>query len=293
MSSNPLRFGVSTHLFHDARLDREHLVEIAAHDFEAVEVFATRTHFDYRDPAAVASLAEWLDDTRLELASLHAPISASLIGDRWGEPYSTATGDATRRRRALDEAAAALAVAKTIPYRCLVVHLGVPATLAAPDDNAAAAARESVRELYTLAEGVGVQIALEVIPNPLSDAETLVALLEDESELSRLGICLDVGHAHIMGDVGEATETCSGYLLTTHLHDNGGKADDHLVPYAGTIDWEAALLALQKVGYEGPWMFEVAGHGDPLQVLARTAAARRRFEAFLDIGAEMMGDSEP
>ncbi len=54
------RFGVSTHLFHAARLDREHLVEIAAHDFETVEVFATKTHFDYHDPAAIAQLGEWL-----------------------------------------------------------------------------------------------------------------------------------------------------------------------------------------------------------------------------------------
>ena len=62
--SNP-RFGVSTHLYHDQRLDREHLVEIAAHGFECVEVFATRTHFDYHDSVAVRTLAEWLEDTRL------------------------------------------------------------------------------------------------------------------------------------------------------------------------------------------------------------------------------------
>ena len=40
-----MQFGVSTHLYHDARLDRDHLVEIAAHGFNAVEIFATRTHW--------------------------------------------------------------------------------------------------------------------------------------------------------------------------------------------------------------------------------------------------------
>ena len=39
-------FGVSTHLYHGQRLSRDHLLEIAAHGFEAVEVFATRTHFN-------------------------------------------------------------------------------------------------------------------------------------------------------------------------------------------------------------------------------------------------------
>ena len=36
------RFGISTHLFHQSRLAREHLVQIAGHGFEAVELFATR-----------------------------------------------------------------------------------------------------------------------------------------------------------------------------------------------------------------------------------------------------------
>ena len=58
-------FGVSTHLYLGDRLDRDHLVEIAAHGFEAVEVFAVRDHFDYHDRRAALALAESLDDTRL------------------------------------------------------------------------------------------------------------------------------------------------------------------------------------------------------------------------------------
>ena len=57
-------FGISTHLYVGDRLDREHLVEIAAHGFDAVEVFALRSHFDDRDRRAAIALAEWLDDTR-------------------------------------------------------------------------------------------------------------------------------------------------------------------------------------------------------------------------------------
>ena len=67
------RFGVSTHLFHEHRLTRDHLVHIAAHGFEALELFATRAHFDYHDDHAREQLAEWLSDTRLELHSVHAP----------------------------------------------------------------------------------------------------------------------------------------------------------------------------------------------------------------------------
>ena len=61
-------FGLSTHLFHDQRLARGHLEAIAAHGFAGIELFATRTHFDYHDPAAAEQLARWLEDTRLPAA---------------------------------------------------------------------------------------------------------------------------------------------------------------------------------------------------------------------------------
>ena len=51
-----MHFGISTHLYHDQRLERGHLAQIAAHGFEAIELFATRSHFDYHDPAAIAEL---------------------------------------------------------------------------------------------------------------------------------------------------------------------------------------------------------------------------------------------
>ena len=77
-----MRFGISTHLFHEQRLSRDHLAQIAAHGFEAVEVFATRSHFDYHDPAAIAQLAGWLKETGLALHGIHAPIADRLAARR-------------------------------------------------------------------------------------------------------------------------------------------------------------------------------------------------------------------
>jgi len=90
------RFGLSTHLFHDHRLTRDHLALVAKHGFDAVEVFATRTHFDYRDENAVAQLGGWLRETRLELHSVHAPIAEAVRRGEMVVPYSTASGDETR-----------------------------------------------------------------------------------------------------------------------------------------------------------------------------------------------------
>src|SRR5688572_20063719 len=110
------RFGISTHLFHDTRLTREHLVHVAAHGFEAVELFATRSHFDYRDAAAIAQLEEWLSDTRLDLHSMHAPIVEAMSAGKWVGSYSNASGNETRRKAAIAETQAALEIARRIPY---------------------------------------------------------------------------------------------------------------------------------------------------------------------------------
>lgn len=279
-----LRFGVSTHLYHERRLDREHLVEIAAHGFDCVELFATRTHFDYHDSVAVRSLAEWLEDTRLTLNSMHAPICASLVKGEWGETFSNAVADEVRRRQALFEAETALAVAQTVPFRHFVVHLGVPDSMRPEaSDNSRDAARRSIEQLYDMAERAGVQIALEVIPNRLSNADALVSFIENDCEGAKIGICMDVGHAFIMGDLGDAIETCSGHLITTHLHDNRRTSDDHLTPGEGLIDWPATLMSLQKIGYDGTWMFEVANTSSPKVVLKKTEKARRQFETLLDM----------
>jgi len=276
--SHDRSFGVSTHLFHEQRLTREHLVHVAAHRFEAVEVFATRAHFDYRDPSAIDQLAEWLADTSLELHSVHAPIVDAIRGGEWVGSYSNASGDESRRKAAVAETEAALAIASRIPFRQLVVHLGVPADKAAPGDNRPDAALRSIVEIVEAAAKRRVQVALEVMPNPLSGAADLVHTIEEDLDGVDVGICLDYGHAHLMTDVVEAIETVSGHLRTTHLHDNHGRRDEHLVPYAGTIGWETAMMATQKIGYDGVLMFEVADTGDPVDVLRRAMKARERLE---------------
>ena len=132
------------------------------------------------------------------------------------------------------------------------------------------------RRWPALAAPLGVRVAVEVIPNELSRAGSLVALHRGRARAAGVGICLDFGHAQLDGDVVDAIETVSEHLVATHVHDNRGRIDDHLLPFDGTIDWPAALIAVQKVGYEGPLVFEVgqprADEGDSAEARARARA---------------------
>jgi sugar phosphate isomerase/epimerase len=272
-------FGISTHLFHDQRLDRQHLAQIASYGFEQIELFATRSHFDYRDPAALDALEGWLAATGLTLRSVHAPITEHFTaGDQWVPAFSNAAADAARRQAAVDETAAALAIARRIPFSVLVVHLGTPESKAGAGDNNRLAASRSVDEICRLAEPLGVRVALEVIPNALSTPTALVTLLEREVESPVAGVCLDFGHAFLAGDVPDAVETLAEHLIATHVHDNRRRSDDHLVPYRGAIDWDAALMSMQKVGYDGTYMMELANTATPAAVLEEARRARQQFE---------------
>lgn len=281
------RFCVSTYLFHQARLDREHLVDVAAHGFDAIELFALKSHFDYTDPGAVQQLGEWLDDTRLTLAAVHAPTALAFDG-RWQGTLSLAARDTEARSAAVEETRAVLDLARLLRVDTLVAHLGLPEHAATADDNDAVAARRSLDVLMPYAAERGVQVALEVQTNRLSTPDALVALIEDAADWPVAGICLDTGHARLLGDPVDAIESASGHIIATHLNDNRGSRDDHLVPYDGSIDWARALLAFLKVGYAGPWTFELAPAASTIAVLARAARARQRFEQALGINDELM-----
>lgn len=276
-----MHFGISTHLYHDQRLSREHLAQVASYGFEAIELFATKTHFDYHDPAAIAQLGQWLKETDLTLHSIHAPIADSLSGGQWGTMFSTAFSDNARRQIAVKEAEAALAMAREIPFGFAVVHLGTPTAHASGGDNSRAAAVRSVEEICRVAETLGVRVAVEVIPNDLSSATTLVTMLERDFDATTVGLCMDFGHAHLMGDVPDAIETAAEHLITTHVHDNRRRADDHLVPYQGSIDWASALVTMRKIGYDGTYMMELASTGTSAAVLEEARRARQRMERAL------------
>ena len=131
------------------------------------------------------------------------------------------------------------------------------------------------------ADAVGVRVAVEVIPNDLSSPSALVTMIERDFDGSTVGLCMDFGHAHLMGDLADAIEVAAEHLVTTHVHDNRRRTDDHLVPYQGSIVWATALVTMRKIGYDGTYMLELANTGTPAAVLEEARRARQRMERAL------------
>lgn len=111
--------------------------------------------------------------------------------------------------------------------------------------------------LRDLAAKKGVTLAIENmtgIPYPNQPKELVfgsrakdVRLLADRLDC---GVCWDFGHANLTGLCQSAElHTVGERLSMIHIHDNNGKTDNHLNPFAGQIDWADVAEGLRAIGF--------------------------------------------
>ena len=235
---------LSTYLFVSKRLTPEHLTQIADAGFQGVEIFATRSHFDYSTRADVRSMAMALADRRLQLASLHAPTSRDLSVNReGGTPLSITEVERVRRVEAMDELKRVLDVAEDLPFSRLILHMGGSREVANPRKRDAAFS--SLEHLTLHAKHLGVTVCIENTTSEMGEPAYLRAFV-DETRLLRLRFNFDIGHAHlaegpVADRVAKSFEPLRNLVASAHIHDNHGEKDEHLAPYHGTVDWRAAL----------------------------------------------------
>jgi sugar phosphate isomerase/epimerase len=72
-----------------------------------------------------------------------------------------------------------------------------------------------------------------------------------------VGVCLDLGHAHLTVGVPEAIATLTGRISLVHAHDNHGLKDEHLWPGDGNIEWPATVAALNALETPPPTVLEI------------------------------------
>ena len=78
----------------------------------------------------------------------------------------------------------------------------------------------------------------------------------DNIKLDNIGICYDSGHDYCHFKNTFDFNKFKNKILCTHLHDNYGKNDDHLIPGDGNIDIEYVINGLKEANYKGYLTFE-------------------------------------
>jgi len=239
---------LSTYSFISRKLTRELLGQIAAAGFQGLEIFCSRSHFDYNTKAEIQGIGRALDDHGLKLASLHAPTSRDLSATReGGQPLSICEVERVRRIEAMDELKRAIDVAEELPFSRMIFHMGGPRETSDPRKRDAAFS--SLEHLMLHARHLGVAICLENTTSEMG-APSYLRSFVDETRLSELRFNFDIGHAHL-SDGAEENRIADSFaplkdlVASVHIHDNHGEKDEHLPPYDGTIDWAAAVKLLK------------------------------------------------
>ena len=264
-----MRRALSTHLFVHHRLNTAMLQRIVNAGIPAVEIFCARQHLDYHNHQEVETLRSFLADSPLEVNSVHLPM---FTDEHWGKGgpgtiVDIASPSKPKRIAAVDEVKRALDLADAFPFQFAVQHLGV----GFDDDwsmHKVDAAFSSLEELKSFARQRGVEVLVENIPNALSSARKIVEFFEITH--LNLGVCFDVGHAHLMEGVESAFEVLEDRIRSLHVHDNNGSEDKHRFPGFhddGSIDWKQAMKLLRQGADRYPLLLELKedpGMADPL-----------------------------
>jgi sugar phosphate isomerase/epimerase len=235
--------GISTHVFLPQRLHPGLLDALRKAGAQTIEIFAARHHFDYTDRAAVRDIAGWFRSNGVA-ATLHQPLYLSDRADaQWSRHVAPNLNlidpEKSRRIAAMDEVKRALECAEQIPVSACVLHLGQK------DDAWNLRALENsltaIEHLKAFAHPLGVRILLENLQNEITTPEHLLEIVR-VGHFDRVGVCLDIGHAHLLepennAGVNAAFELLKPRIAELHLHDNHGVKDDHLWPGSGAVDW--------------------------------------------------------
>ena len=253
-----MRRAMSTLIY--ARRERLHpglLDQMVSGGAEAIEIFAARGHFNYTDRQHIRQIANWFRSTGVTFHSMHSPMHPD---EDWGRGGAThiniASVEKLQRVAATDEIKRAIEVAELAPFQFLVQHVGIGHEEA--DEHKLDAAMSSLEHLHAFAKPLGVQLLVENITNELSTPETLLDLLH-AGRFDDIGVCFDVGHAHIMSSVPQAFEVLKDRIRSTHVHDNKKERDSHLWPGAGTIDWDETRELLRTAPHVLPVLLEIEG----------------------------------
>lgn len=269
---------LSTHLFLHQRLHPGLLEQAGRTGVEGVEIFAARQHFDYTHQEEVVELADWFRSNALKPFSMHAPLYPDREMGRAGAPaVNVLHPEKALRIQAMDEIKRALETAELIPYKNLIVHLGERG-----DEwslQALEYALTALEHLGAFAHPLGVRLLVENLVNGATAPEHLNTILAI-GHLDSVGVCLDLGHAHMTAGVAKTLEILGTRIGSVHVHDNHAVKDEHLWPGEGTIDWPATAKALATLATPPATVLEI--HPTLLGEAATLPA--RVAEAFAKLG---------
>ena len=186
--------------------------------------------------------------TGIELWSFHLPFCPF-------ETTNIASSDAAVRNHTVEMSAELLKKAADIGVKVIVIHSSAEPIADGDRTEAMNHAKESLARLAAEAGKAGVTIAVEDLPRTClgRNSDEISELLQADE---RLRVCFDTNHL-LKQPVKDFILAEGGKIITTHLSDYDFKDERHWLPGEGKIDWAELVDTLEKVRYQGPFIYEL------------------------------------
>lgn len=110
---------------------------------------------------------------------------------------------------------------------------------------------ERLKSLVSEAENKNVQIAFENLNNI-----TNLSLVLSTFQSKYIGFCYDSCHHYNYALDNDLIKRYGNRLMALHLQDNGGKHNQHQLPFDGRIDWVDVMKRITDIGYQGATSLE-------------------------------------
>jgi sugar phosphate isomerase/epimerase len=139
---------------------------------------------------------------------------------------------------------------------------------------------EHCRRLGDYAADLGVQIALELEPFPLSllnSVETMVRFIDDCNHPA-VRANIDISHLHLAHVAPEELRRLKGKAIHVHISDCDGKRHGDLPPGRGVVDFEPYLREVKALGIDGAISIELEYSPEPSQIVEWVAEAYRETD---------------
>ena len=236
--------------FNYIELSAEHMNEILARNHEKyLDSYSKDRALSFNEPCSINELSSLIKSLGLRIIHMHGPFDLTDFSSK-----------STKDR--IKEAEKWMEYASKLSIPVIVLHPFTSRELSA--DKCREINLKFYGELANLSKRHGVKIALENIDSMheygarISDLIEIIKATSDEY----LGICLDTSHANLRAysnRVEDAILEAGSYIIATHISDNFGKNDDHLMIGRGKINWKKVLNAFKRIKYNKPLNLEIPG----------------------------------
>jgi sugar phosphate isomerase/epimerase len=235
---------IGTTFNYDIRL-REQLAMVSRVGFRYVSLGARVDHSGYLTASGRQRIKKHLTGQGIGICSLHTP---------FGKHFDISSPDPVKTRRTMDCYKRCVDAAQYFGAHVLIFH---PTAYMQFDDldSRKEAIIDNVYRLLDHARGTEVSLAIENEHFP--PANDILRFSLDKIPDRTYGFCYDTSHDNLTRYPLMILKQYSHRLLTTHISDNRGETDDHMLPYEGSFPWPAFCRVFSKIHFRGVFLLEV------------------------------------